>query len=32
MVQVIPGILEKDWEEIERKLEIIKPISRKSSH
>jgi len=29
MVQVIPGILEKDWEEIERKLEIIKPISRK---
>ena len=28
MTQVIPGILEKDWQEIERKLEIIKPISR----
>ena len=28
MAQVIPGILEKDWSEIERKLEIIKPFSR----
>jgi ribulose-phosphate 3-epimerase len=29
MIQIIPGILEKDWHEIERKLEIIKPFSRK---
>jgi ribulose-phosphate 3-epimerase len=28
MTQIIPGILEKDWQQIERKLEIIKPFSR----
>jgi len=29
MTQVIPGILEKNWQDIEQKLEILKPISRK---
>lgn len=29
MSQVIPGILEKEWVEIEKKLEIIKPFSRR---
>ena len=29
MSEVIPGILEKNWQEIEKKLEIIKPFSRK---
>lgn len=27
-MQIIPGILEKDWEEIKKKLAIIKPFSR----
>ena len=26
MFEVIPGILEKDWSEIERKIEIVKPF------
>lgn len=26
MLEVIPGILEKDWNEIERKIEIVKPF------
>jgi ribulose-phosphate 3-epimerase len=29
MHQIIPGILETEWAEIERKLEIIKPFSRR---
>lgn len=29
MSQIIPGILEKEWAEIEKKLEIIKPFSRR---
>ncbi len=28
MNEVIPGILEKDWSEIERKLEILKPFAK----
>lgn len=28
MFEVIPGILEQDWQEIERKLAIIKPFSK----
>ncbi len=28
MHKIIPGILEKDWQEIERKLEIIRPFSK----
>lgn len=28
MFEIIPGILEQEWSEIERKLEIIKPFSR----
>lgn len=28
MMEIIPGILEKDWSEIERKLEIIKPFAK----
>ncbi len=27
--QIIPGILEKDWTEIEKKIEIIKTFSNK---
>lgn len=29
MHDLIPGILEKEWEEIEKKLQIIKPFSKK---
>lgn len=29
MHDVIPGILEKEWEEVEKKLQIIKPFSKK---
>jgi ribulose-phosphate 3-epimerase len=29
MSQIIPGILEKEWTEIEKKLEIIRPFSRR---
>lgn len=28
MFEIIPGILEKEWSEIERKLEIIKPFAK----
>ncbi len=28
MLEIIPGILEKDWSEIERKLEIAKPFAK----
>lgn len=28
MFEIIPGILEKEWEEIERKLEIAKPFAK----
>lgn len=28
MYEVIPGILEKDWESIERKLEIVRPFAK----
>ena len=28
MHKIIPGILEKDWQEIQRKLEIIRPFSK----
>lgn len=28
MSQIIPGILEKEWDQIQKKLEIIKPFSR----
>lgn len=28
MYEVIPGILEKDWNEIERKIEIVKPFAK----
>jgi ribulose-phosphate 3-epimerase len=31
MLQIIPGILEKDWNEIEKKLEIVKSFT-KSAH
>lgn len=27
-MEIIPGILEKDWAEIERKIELVKPFSR----
>ncbi len=28
MLEVIPGILEKDWSEIERKIELVRPFAR----
>lgn len=28
MLEIIPGILEKDWNEIERKIEIVKPFAK----
>ena len=28
MFEVIPGILEKQWSEIERKIEIVKPFAK----
>ena len=28
MFEIIPGILEKDWNEIERKLEIVKSFAK----
>lgn len=28
MIEIIPGILEKEWSEIEKKIELIKPFSK----
>ena len=32
MHNIIPGILENDWQEIQRKLEIIRPFSKVDAH
>ncbi|MBI2622555.1 MAG: hypothetical protein HYW64_00450 [Candidatus Levybacteria bacterium] len=28
MLEIIPGILEKDWSEIERKIELVRPFAK----
>lgn len=28
MIEIIPGILEKDWREIERKIELVRPFAK----